>query len=161
MMLIAIPLAAMAIEQAWVRIKPGLLRGVMVGLAVAAACWFGPAALMKATNEPALSNQWMFYTRTEQEAGVWISDHAAAAKVWVADPHILVGLELTLYPYEGIGFESWSIDADSRYYLFSSVTRAKLVRLGLPSPHLQEEHRVYDNGGAQLYHRRPRTPYQW
>ena len=160
MMIIAIPLAAMGVQQAWSRVKPGLFRGVTVGLAVILVCWFGAAALMKATNEPALNKQWIFYSGAEQQAGAWIARHVASAQVWAGEERLLSAMELSSYPHQGIDYEGWSVDPATRYYLFSTLERVKYARLGLPMPYFQEENRVYDNGEVQLYHRRPKTPYQ-
>jgi hypothetical protein len=161
MMLTAIPLAAIGAIQALPRVKPGLFRSVTVGLTVLLIGWFGLAALMKATNEPALSNQWMFHTRAERGAGVWITSHIASAKVWVGmDERLLSAMEFSFHPHEGITFDGWSVDAGTRYFLLSAFERMKYMRLKRPLPYFQDENRVYDNGEVQLYHRRPRTPYQ-
>jgi hypothetical protein len=44
--------------------------------------------------------------------------------------------------------------------MISDVTRARSVRLGVPLPIESDSLLTYDNGQAQIYHLRPRTPYQ-
>ena len=161
MMLMAIPLASMGVLRAWSWLKPRPWRKAVVALAILLVSWFSLAALMKATNEPTLSNRWIFRTQAEQEAGAWIKRHIASAKIWVGmDERLLSAMEFSLYPHEGLFFDGWSIEPGTRYFLLSTFERLKYARLKHPLPYFEEENKVYDNGEVQLYHRRPRTPYQ-
>ena len=47
-----------------------------------------------------------------------------------------------------------------RTFLETDVVRMRSVRLNTPLPTPYDALRIYDNGGGQVYHMRPKTPYQ-
>lgn len=132
-----------------------------LGLAVGLACLAG-LSMLKATNEPLLSNKWTFYNAAELAALRWSDDHLRHAAIWTeyderlsaaystvvgtsANRNRVVGSHLRIPPTD---------------LLLTDVTRLRSTRLARPLPVPPDALRVYDNGSAELYHLRPRTPYQ-
>lgn len=57
-------------------------------------------------------------------------------------------------------FDAWTVDSRSTHALRSEVIAASAVVWRLPPSTLWTENRSYDNGGVQVFHRIPRTPFQ-
>jgi len=158
-MLVVMPLAAMAIREASRLLSRSRLRYVFVPLAFLLVLWAAGAALLKATNEPLLSNHWIFRVRAEQVSLQWIGDRTRVGYVWL-------GLDRLRYAREdysdpiGSRYDIFEPGQSARYGLVSSFEETRMLRLGVPQPPLGQENLVYDNGTAHAYHFRPRTPYQ-
>jgi hypothetical protein len=164
MMLVAIPLAAMGVLRAIQSPERGLVRWVVVGLAALSVGWFGVAALFKATNEPSLSNNWVFYTTPERVAGSWLTQNARAATVWTGmDARLWSAMDFYYWTSssKGVWFDGGAPEPETRYFILSNVERMKRARLGVPLPYLENENLIYDGGSVQVFYRRPRTPYQY
>ena len=116
----------------------------------------------KATNEPLFSNKWIFYIPAEMQAIDWASEKLAEQALWVEYDERLTsavgirneGLRLP------VRLDSYSHEPWTRNFLVSDVIRSRSVRLSVPLPIQADSLRSYDNGQAQIYHLRPRTPYQ-
>lgn len=121
------------------------------------------AAALKATNEPILSNKWIFYRQSEVVAMEWTDRHLRFARIWTEfDERLWTMFNMT---------QEQSVN-DNRVLMFlirprevrtillSDVTRLRSSRMQIPIPLPPQSFRVYDNGEAQLYHVRPRTPHQ-
>jgi hypothetical protein len=163
LMLIAIPIAAIGFFQFYSQISRRLWRNVFAAILIPIVMWFGIAALLKATNEPLLSNKWLFTTATEREAVDWSSTHLQDATVWLSyDERVLVNAEVMTVDdnLASVRFDAFIPEANTRYYLVSEMERLRLARWLAPELDLNTENIVYDNGSVQIFHRRPRTPFQ-
>lgn len=130
-------------------------------LAAAMAC-VAVLSVFKATNEPFLSNKWTFYGSDELAVMQWGEAHLRDTAIWAEFDERLSTARRT----------QQNIDLDSNYfvgsageiafndYIVSAITRLRAQRLELAIPAPADALQVYDNGAAQLYHRRPLTPYQ-
>jgi hypothetical protein len=119
-------------------------------------------SVMKATNEPVLSNKWTFYRSSELAALDWADAHLENARIWIEyDERILVALNTVRSESDnGNGFAMGRLDPTIRNILLSEITRYRSSRLSFPLPVPPDAHRVYDNGEAELYHLRPETYFQ-
>lgn len=119
-------------------------------------------SVFKATNEPTLSNKWTFYRESELTALEWSNRHLVHARIWTEfDERLRVAFFMAQgEPANGNGFEYSDIRSRTRVLLITQVTRLRSSRLQQPLPTLPDALRVYDNGEAELYRLRPRTPYQ-
>jgi hypothetical protein len=163
LMLIAIPIAAIGFFEFYNRISKRLWRNAFTAMLVPIVIWFGIAALLKATNEPLLSNKWLFTTTAEREAVHWSSKHLHDATIWLSyDERVLVNAEMMTpdKTLSGIRFDAFIPEYNTRYYLISEIERLRLARWLAPELDLDTENIVYDNGSVQIFHRRPRTPFQ-
>ena len=125
--------------------------------------WFSIAALLKATNEPLLSNKWVFYSLSEAEALDWADGHLQSAYVWT-------GLDERIYEAgnfrrggpssSGNTYRGYALAGYERYILFSERERIRGTRIGRAMPAVAAWNRAYDSGDVYLYYRRPQTPYQ-
>ncbi len=119
-------------------------------------------SIMKATNEPLVSNKWTFYQPAEMEAIMWGDAHLKDAEIWTEfDERLLVAFDTAAGgSRNGNELTAWSLRDSTRNVLITEVTRLRSLRLMLPLPVPPNAFRVFDNGEAALYHRRPETPYQ-
>lgn len=134
---------------------------VWVGISVAIFC-VSILSVMKATNEPIISNKWIFYRQGEMAALRWSDSHLRYAEVGTEFDERLWAAFRT---EEGSSrnqnrFLSYRMTSTMRDFLLSSVTRLRSSRVQLPLPVPPDALRVYDNGEAELYHLRPKTPFQ-
>jgi hypothetical protein len=119
-------------------------------------------SVLKATNEPLLSNKWTFYRASELTALDWSVAHLQQAEIWTEfDERLIVAYYLVRGdPGNGNSlFNSFATPA-TRYMLVSPATRFRSIALDVPLPVPDDALQVYDNGETQLYYRRPQTPYQ-
>lgn len=116
----------------------------------------------KATNEPLLSNKWLFYQPSEMSAVGWASQNLAGRTLWVAfDERISTALQIRGEERAlKIGLDEGNAAPDTRDFLISNVTRAQALRINQPLPIGADDSITFDDGQAQIYHLRARTPYQ-
>ena len=160
--LLGSPYAAVALSTGLERIpaaRRDLFRVLATGLGMAAAL----AAMLKITNEPLLSNQWLFYAPAELQAMRWTDAHLESRRVWTGTTSRLADAFAFWAGYDrppANRYEFGSTDPPPAGLLISRWTRLQANRNGVSLPATLEHDRVYDNGLVQLYHRRPKTPHQ-
>jgi hypothetical protein len=135
----------------WRHAAVGLLLAILIGLSV-----------LKATAEPLLSNYWVFYTPAEQASLVWAEQALRGRSLWT-DPIGRVGAGYVIQTGREpvhITLDSYRPDRSTRDYLLSQTTLLHQLRLGQSLPVQADSLVTYDNGQAQIYHRRPLTPFQ-
>lgn len=133
-----------------------------MGASGGAAALLALLALLKATDEPAVSNTWLFYAPGELQAMRWADAHARDAQIWVGpDSRLRSAYELAVGDSaHGNTWDAFAPKPGSRSFVVSDVMRLQLARLRRPLPDLSQADRVYDNGSAQLYHLLPQSPFQ-
>ncbi len=162
-MLFAIPLAVLALDSLVLNVRrEGSLRvitGVFLPLCF---LWFAVGGLWKATNEPNLSNNWVFHVALEKEGIQWAADHLMHSKMWVDFDQRLKVIDdpVTNSFKETNYFDGPVIGKDTRYVMISRIIEERSRRIGMPLPNVRQENRVYDNGFTEIYQFRPRTIYQ-
>lgn len=119
-------------------------------------------SILKATNEPLVSNKWTFYRPAEMAALVWTDAHLAGSPVWTEfDERLVVAYDMAKGDSDnGNLFEGYGARTTARTRVVTEVTRLRADRLDLTLPLPPDAFRVYDNGSAEVYHLRPETPYQ-
>lgn len=119
-------------------------------------------AVLKATNEPAVSNKWNFYTSPEFAALQWTDSDNPNGATWTEfDERLTAAIGICCTEeIDRSRLDSFQPRPGTRTYLISDVIRARSVRLGRPLPIAGDSLRVYDNGAAEIYRLRPRTPFQ-
>lgn len=162
-MLVGFPVLAPAIMRLW-RQKGKRLQRRLLALSVSLLIlWASGASLLRATNDPWLSNSWVFWTASEDAAMRWIETRLRYNTTWLD----LQGNRVNSHALaEGFGDKTGNDydiavqDPETRTFLISWWEEALGVRLALPLPDVRDENRVYHNGLTEVYHRQPRTPYQ-
>ena len=142
-------------------LRPQAHRLAYAALAVGIAV-LGVLAVAKATNEPSLSNKWMYYAPAEFVALDWSRHKYPDAPTWVEfDERLIAAIGICCnWEAEGARFDSFQPKPGTRNFLISDVIRARGERLGRPLPIAGDSLRVYDNGEAGIYRLRPVTPFQ-
>jgi len=135
-----------------------LKRSISLGL-TAALFSISILSVWKATNEPLFSNKWNFYHPNEVLALKWADVYLQDAVVWTEFDERLSAAYITEVGNPNYRFTT-ILTPNTRDILSSTVSRLRSIRLGQPLPVPPDAFQVYDNGTAQFYHLRPRTPYQ-
>lgn len=141
-------------------IKPDLLGRVVLPFLIAVAAIL---AVLKATNEPALSNMWTFYHAEELVALRWCDSHLKDSPIWTDYNERLSTAYITT---EGNSINrnsisyGWAAAATARTFVISNMVRLRGVRFGYPLPVRTDAQQIYDNGAAQVFRLRPETPFQ-
>jgi hypothetical protein len=119
---------------------------------------------LKATNEPLVSNRWTFYLPAERQAVRWSDGKLVEERLlWVSFDDRLysaLGAHGNGSLPERIFLDTYEVEPSTRDFLISELTRVRSLRLGVPLPVEADTLITYDNGQAQIYHLRPRTPFQ-
>ncbi|MGH2459629.1 MAG: hypothetical protein ACRDIY_12270, partial [Chloroflexota bacterium] len=152
--MVATPLVAAAVAEWRPRFPTALALGMLIAVLTG-------LALVKATDEPSLSNNWTFYRRPELLALRWADRHDDHASIWTGPTNRLVAAS-SMDPTPWTGDNQWddySPKARTRTFIVSRVTRLLSARLGVPLPDTAFANLVYDSGDVQIYRLRPRTPY--
>jgi len=127
-------------------------------LAIAFA-FLGIVALAKATNEPAISNNWNYYVPAEFIGLEWSYQHTPNKLIRAAFNERL-STSLSICCDRGDEVRFLHSTSSIRTLLVSDVTRARGERFGASIPIEGDSLLVYDNGAAEIYRLRPRTPFQ-
>jgi len=152
-------IAVAMIGTAWADWRPRRFAGIIsMGLAAILFC-ISIFSVLKATNEPLFSNKWNFYHPNEIWALKWGDEHMDNAEIWTEFDERLQTAYLTEIDDPNNRFTT-VVTPNTRNMLLSPIIRFRGSRIGLPLPIPPDALQIYDNGTAQLYHLRARTPYQ-
>jgi hypothetical protein len=159
----AIGLVAPAITNLW-RQWAHRTRGRLLAFSIVLfALWGSSASLLKSTNDPWLSNYWIFRATDEVAARRWVDDHLQHTTVWLGLDGSRLGLPTNMYDpsiSDTNNADSAALDDATRHVVLSTVDAQLSLRRGQPLPDVGHENRVYDSGNVVQYHLRPKTPYQ-
>lgn len=119
-------------------------------------------ALVKATREPVLSNQWSTYLPAEKRALDWAERTLADRSVWTGYDRRLVE---TVHIRSGglprrSRLDRFNAKPETDNFLISELIRLQVPRFGASLPIASDDLLTYDNGQAQIYHRRPGNAYR-
>jgi hypothetical protein len=164
--LLTSPLAALLIHDNYQKqVKSGkrLVQSILIMIAI----WGIVTMLLKATNDPLVSNNWGFYSPSELQGVRWVEQELTQQTIWL-DTSSHLGNAYSFWDKRLFGYYKetsnnfvYGIGQYSTTYLFISyLTRMQANRLGVSLPATNGLNVIYDNGEVQLYRRLPRTPYQ-
>lgn len=122
------------------------------------------SCMLKVTNEPILSNVWLFYEPGEHRVGQWMKENMEDQEVWVDTWGRLSSLyRYTMGEYDPNMLYTYVVgirNVTPPYVLITENTRLSANRRGIVIPAVYDHNLIYDNGVAEIYYRRPLTPYQ-
>lgn len=124
---------------------------------------FATTGVLKATNDPLVSNKWLFFTGSEQRALAWADSRLERQEIWEGFDERLRELQIIHQPANPSRANRYVINQakeSTRYVAMSNVIQQRSVRLKTPAPNVHRSDQIYDNGDAKIYHRVPETPYQ-
>ena len=141
------------------RARPPALGRLLPGAGLAVLAGF---AILKATNEPTLSNKWTLYTPSELQSLAWVREHMSYETVWVGlDERLATAAEIGLQGDSGtVEWNIYTPSPGTRLFLVSDLIRLQSARFEQPMPPLDGANRLYDRGDVQLYALPARTAYQ-
>jgi hypothetical protein len=128
-------------------------RKIVLGLSGMLSAWFVLASVLKATNEPSLSNKWTFYLTPEKFAIEWVDAHLTKAEIWIGVDERLNTIFNSFYALDsqsGNHYISGKIIPNIRFVLSTEVDRLRAKRLRfqlLPTSYWDQ---IYDNGQSQV-----------
>ena len=161
-MLLAVPLGVYGAMSLYGRTQ-GLHRRALVAVAPVVIAFFAFVGILKATNDPIVSNQWLFFTAEEQRAVTWIDTQLNGREVWLDIDERLRVMQDIHQPADrtnGNMYFTGVLNQSAPYLLSTDVTERRMVRMNIPMMDFRETDRIYDNGTARVYHRVPSSPYQ-
>ena len=155
MIAVALIGAEAAGKRHWPRVSPRTWLALTAGVAV-----LSVFSLFKATNEPLVSNKWLFYRDSELAGLRWADRHVGEGRgIWTDfDERLAVAYETVFGEPRSI-FTS-GLTPTTRTIIVSDVTLLRSTRMMQTPPLLPDTLRVYDNGVTRVYHLRPLSPYQ-
>lgn len=137
-------------------------RRLAATVGMAAFIYFAAAALLKATNDPIVSNKWTFYSESEAKGLAWANQSLPDQFVW-ADFDERIGTASGLEQRDQAATGAFWVRNQSaivRYLFSSDVIRDRAVRLRQTMPEVTSNDLIYTNGSTTIFHRVPLTPYQ-
>lgn len=136
-------------------------RSIRIGLTIGIFC-IAILSVMKATNEPLVSNKWTFYRPGELIAIDWSDAHLKDAHIWTEfDERLAVAYtNAHTNSTNRNRLRGWFHSSITRSLVVTDVTRLRSLRVAAPLPVPPDALRVYDNGEAEVYRLRPQTPFQ-
>jgi hypothetical protein len=157
--MLAAALAARVIAD---RISQFHMRKVFVSALVGLFMVLSVLSLLKAVNEPMLSNKWVFYQKSEMDALRWTSSHLESQTIWADfDERLQMAYLLELGNLPNRNQVVYNPETQGmRNFLISEINKVRSLRLQVPLPDYNQAFLTYDNGTTQLYHRWPETPFQ-
>jgi hypothetical protein len=137
-------------------------RRIAATAAIGAFAYFSVAAVLKATNDPLVSNKWTFYDDAEALGLRWSNANMVDLFVWADYDERLRAASVLEQSDANATSASWTSSraASVRYVLMSDVIEARAKRVKATLPQLFGTDRIYDNGSTQVVHYLPETPYQ-
>ena len=152
-------IAAAMVGNAWAQWQPRVQTAWIRRASLVAFFCVSILSVMKATNEPLVSNKWNFYAPDELLALQWGDAHLQHSALWTEFDERLAAAYLTAVGGSKSIFTD-KVTLTTRDMLSSDITRLRSERIDRPLPIPPDAFEVYDNGQAQLYHLRPLTPFQ-
>jgi len=124
-----------------------------VVILVVALVGFAGAATLKASNDPAVSTNWIFTTPEEQKAMDWVNTNTRDDYVWVGyNERIRAGHSIR-HPREPRrnSYDVANVDLAIHIVMRSSTMRELASVAELPLPPVDDAHMIYSNGDTRFY----------
>ena len=115
---------------------------------------FAAASLLKATNDPVASNNWMFYTTQEKKSIDWIGANHGGECVWMDTDERLMTVFTHFSDIDTFNKGKFTGPDEAEFYLISNIIekRANIVRY--PMPYVDDLPIIYDSGDVRIYKKR-------
>jgi hypothetical protein len=132
------------------RIAP---RRVILGLSALLSAWFTLTSVLKATNEPLLSNKWTFYQPMEKASVGWVDTHLKNADIWTGVDERLAAVFNSFFKntsQSNNNYRLGKINPNTRFVLATELDRLRAERLKIHLLPVAYWDQIYDNGLAQV-----------
>ncbi len=134
------------------RLRP-IPRRFIFAMSALLLAWFTLASVLKATNEPLLSNKWTFYLPAEKTAVGWVDSHLVGADIWTGVDERLVTVFRSYYELDSKSQNNYflgKINPKTQYVLTTELDRLRAKRLSMQMLPVSYWDQIYDNGQAQV-----------
>jgi hypothetical protein len=137
-------------------------RRVAAAAAIIMFTYFTAASVLKSTNDPLVSNKWIFYGSDEARALRWTNNNQPDLFVWADFDERIKSASILESEDAGQSTAQWTTSRASsvRLIMNSVVITSRAERVNGTLPSIADSDRIYDNGSAQMFHYVPETPYQ-
>jgi hypothetical protein len=157
--------AVALVSQALFELRPSkalLLRRVVNVALVCIVSGMAVLSILKATDDPQVSNKWIFYRPAEQGAMDWSESHLTGEQIWAGADERLATVYETLRgnSLNGNYITGFWLQPFMRTMIVSDVMQQQSTRTGIPLKIPYDASQVYDNGEAQVLRLRATTPFQ-
>ena len=152
LMFFAIPLAAMAFKKIfYVSISSKKKKDTFKAVFILLILIFSLNSMLKATNDPMVSNKWLFYTVQEKNSLFWVEDNLKGHPVWAGLDERLKTVHVTYSTLEGHQEITFTRIENADFWFVSNMvlTRAKSIRF--PLPYIKNSPVIYDSGEVKVY----------
>jgi hypothetical protein len=116
---------------------------------------FVVSSLLKATNDPIVSNKWLFYSEQERGSIIWMENNLQGQNIWAGLDERLVNVFVM---YSSIGnYEQWTNfkgPEKAKYWLISDTINKRAFRLKFKLPDVSDNPVVYDVGNVKIYEKK-------
>ena len=150
LMFFAVPLAAFAIF-ALVRshrIGPRHRKSLKVLFSVLLLI-FVVNSLLKATNDPLVSNKWFFYSIQERDGLMWAQGYLHEQSMWADIDARLISVYNIFSDVDDKNVKFTSPRAE--YWYVTELIEKRAITVRYPMPYLEDKSIIYDSGGVRIY----------
>ncbi len=144
-MFLLIPLAGLYIDKI---IHVGIKREAKA-IFVILIIFFSLASLMKSTNEPLLTDNWIFYTQPEEAGLKWIGRNLRDTNVWGGRSNFRIGFAYVKNSAQALNNVNFG-HGSSEYVFLSSIEEA-VEEPRYEPPTVEGRSLVYDSGYVKIY----------
>lgn len=150
LMFFAVPLAAITMLNVVKskRLRSSMQKNVKVFFALLLLI-FVVNSLLKATNDPLVSNKWWFYSVQEKEGLLWVDDSLGGQNVWADIDARLTSVYNTFSPVDNENVKFTSPRAE--YWFITNLEKKRALNVRYPLPYLDDKPIIYDNGDVKIY----------
>jgi len=151
LMFFAVPLAAISMLNIVKskRLNKGMRKKIKVFFAVLLLV-FVVNSLLKATNDPLVSNKWWFYSVQEKEGLLWVDESLRNYSVWADIDARLTSVYNTFSPVDDEGKVKFT-SPRAEYWFVTTLEKKRALSVRYPLPFLDDKPVVYDNGDVKIY----------
>lgn len=108
-------------------------------------------SLLKATNDPLVSNKWWFYSTQEKEGVNWVEYNLQGKNIWAGlDQRLLAVFDVysNIHNHDRIEFAR---PENAEYWLISEIINKRALRVKSPLPDVSDRPVIYDSGDVKIY----------
>lgn len=107
-------------------------------------------SLLKATNDPLVSNKWFFYSAQEKEGLTWIEHNLNTESIWAGLDERLISV-FNVYADVGHNTVEFTRPQNAEFWLFSELINKRAKQVKFPLPDTEDKPVVYDSGEVKIY----------
>ena len=155
LMLFAVPMASITIVK--ITEFKGLNEGIKKSFKITftfLVVIFVVSSLLKATNDPIVSNKWLFHSEQEKEGIEWVEHSLQGQSIWAGLDSRLLNVFRSYSTIETVGTVKFTKPERAEYWLISDIIEKRASRIGRPLPPTTNLPVIYDSGNVRIYESR-------